>query len=291
MPWGNLSGVWWGRQDVRPVLTLHGWMDNAGTFDRLIPLLPDHVGYLAIDLPGHGRSGHFAPGMYYNLIDYLRTIETVRLKMKWDVVSLLAHSMGSKLSFYYSSLKPKNVDMFLGIDVMKPLVKATNRIIDDNVKQIDKMIVNDARQAENKEPPSYTLDELSDRVVKGSHGSVPKELAHHLLERAVSPSKVHDGKFYFHRDDRLKMMNYTLSFHELAQDMAKRIEAPHFFVKANQAPYYEDVKYFDEVLETLKQTNPNFWFRRAEGQHHIHLTDPTKISADMSEFIRKFRPE
>lgn len=38
---------------------LHGWMDNAGTFDTLIPLLPKELSYLSIDLPGK-RKLHFS---------------------------------------------------------------------------------------------------------------------------------------------------------------------------------------------------------------------------------------
>jgi len=37
----------------RPIVCIHGWQDNAGTFDRLIPLLPREFSYLAIDLPGN----------------------------------------------------------------------------------------------------------------------------------------------------------------------------------------------------------------------------------------------
>lgn len=53
VPWGHVSGKWYGNQDDQPILALHGWLDNAGSFDRLIPLLPQKFPVLCIDLPGN----------------------------------------------------------------------------------------------------------------------------------------------------------------------------------------------------------------------------------------------
>lgn len=52
VPWGHVAGKWYGSENVRPIVMLHGWQDNAGTFDTLVPLLPNHLSYLSIDLPG-----------------------------------------------------------------------------------------------------------------------------------------------------------------------------------------------------------------------------------------------
>lgn len=40
VPWGEIRGKVWGPDHGRPVLCLHGWADNCGTFNTLIPLLP-----------------------------------------------------------------------------------------------------------------------------------------------------------------------------------------------------------------------------------------------------------
>lgn len=39
VPWGHIALKAQGSQKNLPVLCLHGWMDNANSFDRLIPLL------------------------------------------------------------------------------------------------------------------------------------------------------------------------------------------------------------------------------------------------------------
>ncbi|CDQ91093.1 unnamed protein product [Oncorhynchus mykiss] len=43
VPWGEIRGKVWGPDNGRPILCLHGWADNCGTFNTLIPLLPKGV--------------------------------------------------------------------------------------------------------------------------------------------------------------------------------------------------------------------------------------------------------
>lgn len=40
VPWGEMRGRIWGPEHGRPVLCVHGWSDNSGSFNNLIPLLP-----------------------------------------------------------------------------------------------------------------------------------------------------------------------------------------------------------------------------------------------------------
>nr|CAH7722200.1 unnamed protein product [Callosobruchus chinensis] len=82
---------------MRPVLAVHGWQNNLGVFNRLIPKLDRNVGFLTFDLPGHGLSSRLPLGIYYHFTYYLISIEYIRLYMKWDTISLLGHSMGKFL--------------------------------------------------------------------------------------------------------------------------------------------------------------------------------------------------
>ncbi|XP_066292631.1 serine hydrolase-like protein [Branchiostoma lanceolatum] len=77
VPWGNIAGKAWGDPLGRPVLGLHGYLDNANTFDTLAPLLPKDLYFVSLDLSGHGHSSHFPLGMTYKYENYLMDVHRV----------------------------------------------------------------------------------------------------------------------------------------------------------------------------------------------------------------------
>lgn len=285
-----MAGKLWGaNKTVRPILAFHGWQDNAGTFDRIIPMLPSHVGYLTIDFPGHGLSSRIPEGMSYNIMDFVQLINIIRDRYSWDKVSILAHSLGSIVGFIYNSLFPERCDMMIGIDVLKPLIRENGEIIKMLTGRLDKLLQEDKRRVSNSRPPCYSPDELIEKLYDGTMHSVTKETAPHLLERAIAESDTEPNRYYFTRDSRLKHYNFANFHQSLNLDMIKRITAPYLFVKASGGPYYEDKKYYDEAIaEFSKKTN--FHQVLVDGTHHVHLTAPENCAEHIAKFITEHRP-
>uniref|UniRef100_A0A8C3TJL9 Serine hydrolase like 2 n=1 Tax=Catharus ustulatus TaxID=91951 RepID=A0A8C3TJL9_CATUS len=77
VPWGHVAAKAWGPSEGHPVLCLHGWLDNANTFDKLIPLLPRGCYYVAMDFSGHGLSSHRPAGCTYHFLDYVTDVRRV----------------------------------------------------------------------------------------------------------------------------------------------------------------------------------------------------------------------
>ncbi|NXS68249.1 SERHL protein, partial [Pandion haliaetus] len=77
VPWGHVAAKAWGPSEGYPVLCLHGWLDNANTFDKLIPLLPRGCFYVAMDFSGHGLSSHRPAGSPYHFLDYVSDVRRV----------------------------------------------------------------------------------------------------------------------------------------------------------------------------------------------------------------------
>ena len=66
LPGLTLAAEVWGAPGERPVLASHGWLDNAGSFELLAPLLPG-CEIVALDLAGHGLSDSRSPDSSYNI--------------------------------------------------------------------------------------------------------------------------------------------------------------------------------------------------------------------------------
>lgn len=289
VPWGHLAGKWYGPQNVQPILGLHGWQDNAGTFDLLVPLLPPDVAFLSVDLPGHGLSSRLPDGCYYNTIDNLYVIRVIMKQYKWEKLSLIAHSMSSIIGFVFAAVFPDKIDMFIGIDALKPHQRPFPSVVRTMETRMDEFLREDERNRNKNEPPSYTYDELLERIYVGTFHSVNKDLCKHMLARNIQKSEKYPDKYFFTRDRRLKFYNYAVGSQELCVEMATRITCPYLFIKARHSSYFEDKKYYDEVMDVLKP-KPNFEYFESDGTHHLHMNNPQKIIEPIVDFINRFGP-
>uniref|UniRef100_A0A1B0GQL8 AB hydrolase-1 domain-containing protein n=1 Tax=Phlebotomus papatasi TaxID=29031 RepID=A0A1B0GQL8_PHLPP len=175
VPWGHVAGKWYGPADVKPILMIHGWLDNAGSYDTLIPLLPkDGISYLAIDLPGHGFSSHIPEGMTYSHYDYVWLIHRIRMIYNWPKVSLIGHSLGAILCFLYAGIFPQNVDMVINLDGMIPFTSPEFVIgmLEAGLAKTSTLI---AHHMTPKSQPTYSKEELVERMIASSYNSLSPE--------------------------------------------------------------------------------------------------------------------
>lgn len=273
---------------MRPIVCIHGWQDNAGTFDTLIPMLPAHHSYLAIDMPGHGWSSRLPDGLLYTSTEDLYTLNAVFRHFGWDKVSLMGHSNGSITCVIFAATFSERVDMVIALDSIKPRVLEP-RLRRYLLRGLDDVLVADLRnQDASSEPPIYTMKQLVDRMNAQTFLSVTRETAPCLLQRGVQPSRNDPDKYFFTRDNRLKMYHFAMYSQQLCLEMAALIDCPFLFVKALHSPHFEPVQYYDEALAVM-QKNAAFEMHYADGGHHVHLTDPHLIAEPIGRFCDRVR--
>lgn len=272
----------------------HGWQDNCGTFDRLIPRLPKHLSYLSIDFPGHGLSSPLPSGMIYTYIQFVSVLTHIRNHFKWDKFSFCSHSMGAHISSIYAALFPKECDLLICIDeVLNPWQSNLDYRIGKLQKLTKEFVQLDALNRNGKEPPSYSFDELADRWVKGISESVSRETVPILMKRGTLPSKTDPNKIYFSRDIRLKVMDfgYAITSSDNYEHIVRRINAPHLYVRSITNPFnLKRDKAIERAIDIYTESNPKFEWLGFDAPHHLHLTHPELISEQVSGFINKYRP-
>ncbi len=125
----TLAAKAWGNPALPPILAVHGWLDNAATFDCLSPMLEGHY-LVAIDLAGHGRSDHRPPATWYPYADFLDEIGQVIAHFGWPSVDLLGHSLGATLVSTFAAMFPQQVRRLLLIEGLGPLTQAPEKTLE-----------------------------------------------------------------------------------------------------------------------------------------------------------------
>ena len=117
--YGHIAGKSYGDPETGiPLLGIHGWLDNCGTFDPLAGRLPPGFHFVSIDMPGHGLSSHIPPGMFYRISDGLITIKHITNYLKWPKFGILGHSMGAGLGNWYAGSFPDEITRLIQIDLI-----------------------------------------------------------------------------------------------------------------------------------------------------------------------------
>lgn len=186
----------WGQPSNKPVLTTHGRMDNAGCFDRIIPLLPTNFYYICIDLPSHGKSTHFPPFFPLNFLKFVFAFKLVVDYFKRGKYILFGHSFGGGIGNYFARLYPEYVEKIICIDPTTPCVSpnkfksyVTSKF-NDHIKLYDKQIMGTR--------PTYSKEEALAKISRGRWGEpLPIEIAAVLANRVLEPAGkcVHNTKY------------------------------------------------------------------------------------------------
>ncbi|CAM5400510.1 alpha/beta fold hydrolase [Rhodanobacter lindaniclasticus] len=110
LPQLALAAQIWGEDTLPPLLALHGWLDNAGSFAQLAPHLAARFRVIALDLPGHGHADHLAAGASYHYVDYVQAALAAADALQLDRFTLLGHSLGAGIAALVAAARPGRIE-------------------------------------------------------------------------------------------------------------------------------------------------------------------------------------
>ncbi|XP_023274893.1 serine hydrolase-like protein isoform X2 [Seriola lalandi dorsalis] len=282
VPWGEIRGKVWGPDHGRPVLCLHGWADNCGTFNTLIPLLPKECRYVAVDLAGHGLSSHRPPGVFYSFSAYVADVRRVVDGLRWTNFSVIGHSMGANVAAMFSALYPEMVDALVLLDAYGFLPADPKEVSKVMRQGMDEMIQFEKKSEEKKRV--YTYEKAVERLLT-ANPTLSEQSVRILLERGLVQV---EGGFVFSRDLRVNFKNIVRITLEQSLEMQLRIQASVLVIladKAFEAKISESnhQKLFSALLQGYRDRNHTVV--TLPGDHHVHLNDPEVVAPLVSDFL------
>ncbi|XP_017779304.1 PREDICTED: probable serine hydrolase [Nicrophorus vespilloides] len=285
VPWGHIAGKWWGSKDQQPVLAIHGWQDNAGTFDNLAPhLVKANLSVLCLDMPGHGYSSHYPPGLFYYIFwDGVHVLRRVVKHYKWSSVKLLGHSMGGAISFLYAAFYPEEVDCYVALDIASPAVRDSNKMYNVTAGAVDRFLKYEG--FDSGTAPTYRYKQMLEIVVEGYEGSVTEESCHVLMRRGTRSDNECCDQYTFTRDPRLKLCALGTMDINQAVDLARRVKCRVMNVRAVHSHTHSDPGYYDKVLDVVEKNARVLVRVNVDGTHHVHLNNAERVAGHVVDFL------
>lgn len=269
-PYLRLAARAWGPLDGVPVLALHGWLDNAASFDALAPLLPN-TRLVALDLTGHGRSEHRPPGIHYHFVDFIPDVVAAADALGWDRFALLGHSLGGGIASFVAATLPERIDRVamiegLGPPTSDPADGPAN--LRKTIQQMDAL--------PRKRPPVYANLEAAIQARCEASG-LSWAAATILVERGVRPI---DGGFGWRTDPRLRFVSPLYLSEPQILAYMERIVAPALLICGADG-YLVKRAYMQERYARIADLTVKI----LPGGHHPHLEDPEPCAHLLAPFL------
>ncbi len=253
----------WGADGLPPLLALHGWLDNAGSFDRLAPLLTSFQVF-AVDLPGHGLTAH-RPGFYPNaFISWVPEVAALCAHQKWQKPFLMGHSMGAGVASLFAGTFPEKVAGLILLDGLAPLT-APSEEGPLRTRQTSEALL----QPQIRKP--RVLLSLEDAyLVKQKKGHVNAEAAKHLVDRGIQKSE--EG-YLWRSDLRLGLPSLQRMTEVQVEAYLKAIACPTLLVEASDG-FLQQAPHFLGMAKKISLLT----HEQVEGRHHVHLEMPERVA-------------
>lgn len=262
----------WHSQKKPVLLALHGWMDNAASFDFIAPLLK-HYQVLAIDLPGHGLSSHKPVGTRYHLIDAVVDVIAVADALRLERFSLLGHSLGGSIFTLLAAVVPERVQALGLLDALGPIATP----VEDTLSQCRKGIVYTKKLKDTRQPSYESLE----KAIEARERSLflPKRGMENIVKRGTETK---GGRWMWRHDVRIKSPSLIRLTESQIATFLEGIECPVCLVKPD-----EGLDIARELIDSRVNAVEDIEVVHSPGGHYPHLEYPEMVAELLNKFYQR----
>jgi pimeloyl-ACP methyl ester carboxylesterase len=264
LPHLALSAQLWGDASLPPLLALHGWLDNAGSFALLAPLLATHYRVIALDLPGHGHADHLAPGASYHYLDYVRVVLAAADALPLDRYTLLGHSLGAGIAALAAAAMPERIERLLLIEGLGPLG-------DDGSHTLQRFRDALTPRGDTRKPLRMFRDIEQAVSARSVVSGLPAELARPIVERGLIET---ESGWRWRSDPQLTRPSAVRFAEPQIHALLHGIGAPTALLLARPATAYLP----SAPMQARAACVADITVTSMDGGHHLHLEHPQAVA-------------
>lgn len=264
LPASTLAAQVWGEATLPPLLALHGWLDNAGSFARLAPRLAARWQVIALDLPGHGHSGHLPAGASYHYVDHVQAVLSAVDALQLDRYALLGHSLGAGIASLVAAARPERIERLLLIEGLGPLG-------DDGSHTLQRFRDALAPRESNGKPLRVFRDVAQAISARSIASGLPAEQARSIVERGLLET---DGGWCWRSDPRLTRPSAVRLAEAQVHALLRGVSAPTALLLARPTtPYLPEA-----MMQARAACVARIAVTRMDGGHHLQLEHPQAVA-------------
>ncbi|WP_299008713.1 alpha/beta hydrolase [uncultured Shewanella sp.] len=276
LPHLNLSARLWGRDDKPLLLALHGWLDNANSFEPLAGHLKDFQ-VLAIDWPGHGHSDHH-PGHYpLHWVDYIYDLDVLMtfLTDRKAPAAIVGHSLGGIVAAAFTAAFPEKAKKLILIEALAPIFESAKK----NKARLNKSFKDYQTYLTNKEKAPSVYDNVK-IAVNARHKLTGLDWP--WCELLTQRNMVQKGTGVSWRSDpRLRLDSPTrLSFEQV--DALMQDHSCQTLLITGQEGYSTLQTALPQAKKWFKQLST----RQLKGDHHLHMGNAAEVASAITDFMK-----
>lgn len=248
------------------VFLVHGFMDAAGTWDRVAPALAA-AGHrvFAPDMRGFGVGARIPAGGYYYFPDYIADLAGIVDQLAPDgPIKLVGHSMGGTVVTMFAGARPERVSQLVSIEGLGP---------PDNGFEMGPVRMRRWLDDLKSIRPATPLSRADARRRLGiAHPNVPADVLDTRLPHLVKD--LGDGMVTWLYDPLHRSTSPMPFFAGLFKEYARQVTCPVLFVSGGPTGFHppdeaERLAAFEE-LESVEL---------ADAGHMVHWTRPDELAA------------
>jgi pimeloyl-ACP methyl ester carboxylesterase len=270
---------------------VHGWLDNASSFDDLIMDLDRPS--IAIDLAGQGNSSYREPSADYHIWEYAFDLADLIENLNTKEVILIGHSLGTGILTLTAPLVRDKVKKLVFLDALGPASNPDHKFFTHFKKAYKEREKLQKALSDNSYEPN-TYDSIEEATKVRMRSPIQK-LDHYRAEKLITRNleKNSDESYSIKVDPRTFLPSIIRLNETQINDLIKNIPqsvlavfGKNGVIEKINSRGFEDIK--REDIEKRIKSFPDLKTIWVEGDHYIHMPPYLKeTSSHIKGFINE----